>query len=91
MCWSVNFGAVGRAGFSAIQRPRLREKDGGEAGLESYQLFQQEGRMQGAVARKLLRQVSTRNYAGSARGTIRLFLYLGDDDFANNRLTVWNK
>ena len=48
-----------------VPRPRLRQKDGGEAALESYQLFQQDGRMQRAVARKLLRQVSTRNYAGA--------------------------
>jgi putative transposase len=48
-----------------IQRPRLRQKGGGETGLASYQLFQQDGRMQRAVARKLLRQVSTRNYAGA--------------------------
>lgn len=48
-----------------LQRPRLRQKGGGEAALESYQLFQQDGRMQRAVARKLLRQVSTRNYAGA--------------------------
>lgn len=48
-----------------LQRPRLRQKDGGEAALESYQLFQQDGRMQRAVARKLLRQVSTRDYAGA--------------------------
>lgn len=47
-----------------IVRPRLREKAGGEATLQSYQLFQQDGRMQRAVARKLIRQVSTRNYAG---------------------------
>jgi len=47
-----------------ITRPRLRTKGGQEAGLESYHLFQQDGRMQRAVARKLLRQVSTRNYAG---------------------------
>lgn len=46
-----------------LERPRLRRKGGGTA-LESYQLFQQDGRMQRAVARKLLRQVSTRNYAG---------------------------
>src|SRR5574340_1256904 len=44
----------------SVQRPRLRQKHGGEAALESYQLFQQDGRMQRAVARKLLRQVSTR-------------------------------
>ena len=49
----------------ALPRPRLRQKGGGEAGLESYHLFQQDGRMQRAVARKLLRQVSTRNYAGA--------------------------
>lgn len=48
-----------------VQRPRLRQKDGRETALESYQLFQQDGRMQRAVARKLLRQVSTRNYAGA--------------------------
>lgn len=48
-----------------ISRPRLRTKGGREAGLESYQLFQQDGRMQRAVARQLLRQVSTRNYAGA--------------------------
>ena len=48
-----------------VERPRLRQKGGGEAALASYQLFQQDGRMQRAVARKLLRQVSTRNYAGA--------------------------
>jgi transposase-like protein len=48
-----------------IQRPRLRQKNGGETALDSYQLFQQDGRMQRAVARKLIRQVSTRDYAGA--------------------------
>jgi len=48
-----------------LQRPRLRDKAAGEAALESYRLFQQDGRMQRAVARKLIRQVSTRNYAGA--------------------------
>src|SRR5258705_1370666 len=33
--------------------------------LASYGLFQRDGRMQRAVARKLIRQVSTRNYAGA--------------------------
>lgn len=50
---------------AGIERPRLRQKGGGEAPLSSYQLFQQDGRMQRAVARKLVRQVSTRNYAGA--------------------------
>jgi transposase-like protein len=48
-----------------IPRPRLRAKGGGELPLESYRLFQQDGRMQRAVARKLIRQVSTRDYAGA--------------------------
>ena len=49
-----------------ISRPRLRDTVADrEAVLESYRLFQQDGRMQRAVARKLLRQVSTRNYAGA--------------------------
>ena len=48
-----------------IRKPRLREKGGREVALESYQAFQQDGRMQRAVSRKLLRQVSTRNYAGA--------------------------
>jgi transposase-like protein len=48
-----------------IQRPRLRDKAAGEAALQSYRLFQQDGRMQRSVARKLIRQVSTRNYAGA--------------------------
>jgi putative transposase len=49
----------------SIQRPRLRRKAAGETALESYRLFQQDGRMQRAVARKLICQVSTRNYAGA--------------------------
>jgi putative transposase len=48
-----------------VARPRLRDKAAGEAALQSYRLFQQDGRMQRAVARKLIRQVSTRNYAGA--------------------------
>lgn len=49
-----------------LARPRLRVKGGGEAELQSYRLFQQDGRMQRAVARQLLRQVSTRDYAGAS-------------------------
>jgi putative transposase len=48
-----------------ITRPRLRGKAAGEAALQSYRLFQQDGKMQRAVARKLIRQVSTRHYAGA--------------------------
>ena len=48
-----------------IRKPRLRAKGGGELILKSYQAFQQDGRMQRAVARKLTHQVSTRNYAAA--------------------------
>jgi putative transposase len=53
-----------------ITRPRLRQKAAGEAPLETYQFFQQDGRLQRAVARKLLRQVSSRNYAGAIEETL---------------------
>lgn len=49
----------------SINKPRVRAKDGGEITLKSYQAFQQDGRMQRAVARKLTPQVSTRNYAAA--------------------------
>jgi transposase-like protein len=48
-----------------LPKPRVRAKDGGEIRLQSYQAFQQDGRMQRAVARKLTHQVSTRNYAAA--------------------------
>jgi putative transposase len=48
-----------------IAKPRLRAKGGQEMVLKSYQAFQQDGRMQRAVARKLTHQVSTRNYAAA--------------------------
>lgn len=49
----------------AVQRPRVRSKDNQEVPLKSYQAFQSDGRMQRAVARKLMRQCSTRNYEGA--------------------------
>lgn len=48
-----------------ISKPRVRAKAGREIRLQSYQAFQQDGRMQRAVARKLTHQVSTRNYAAA--------------------------
>lgn len=48
-----------------VTKPRMRSKAGQELPLESYQAFQQDGQMQRAVARKLIRQVSTRDYAGA--------------------------
>jgi putative transposase len=47
----------------SIDKPRLREKGGGELSLKSYESFQADGQLQRAVARKLKHQVSTRNYA----------------------------
>ena len=49
----------------SIAKPRLRAKAGQEMRLKSYEAFQQDGRMQRAVARKLTHQVSTRNYAAA--------------------------
>ena len=49
----------------SIAKPRLRAKAGKEIRLKSYEAFQQDGRMQRAVARKLTHQVSTRNYAAA--------------------------
>lgn len=48
-----------------IAKPRVRAKGGGELRLKSYEAFQQDGRLQRAVARKLTHQVSTRNYAAA--------------------------
>ena len=49
----------------SVSKPRLRSKEGQEMALASYRAFQQDGQMQRAVARKLIRQVSTRDYAGA--------------------------
>jgi putative transposase len=46
-----------------LQRPRMRQVNGSECQLKSYRAFQSDGRMQQAVARQLIRQCSTRNYA----------------------------
>lgn len=48
-----------------IRRPRVRAVDGREVPLERYRMFQAEGRMQEAVGRRVVRGVSTRNYAGA--------------------------
>jgi putative transposase len=49
----------------SIAKPRVRAKGGNELALKSYEAFQQDGRMQRAVARKLTHQVSTRHYAAA--------------------------
>ena len=47
-----------------LQRPRARQA-GQEVPLKSYKAFQENGQMQQAVARHLMRQCSTRNYEGA--------------------------
>ena len=49
----------------AVERPRVRAKNGGELALESYERFQQDGDRQRSVARQLMRHCSTRNYQGA--------------------------
>lgn len=49
----------------SLMRPRLRQKDGAELALESYQALQQNSAQGQAVARLLLRRCSTRDYAGA--------------------------
>ncbi len=48
-----------------LERPRLRSRDDKEVGLESYAAFQQDGKLQRAVERQLIRQCSTRDYEGA--------------------------
>jgi transposase-like protein len=48
-----------------LARPRARHPDQQEVQLQSYKAFQEDGKMQQAVARQLARQCSTRNYEGA--------------------------
>jgi len=54
-----------------IERPRLRSKERQEVPLKSYACFQSDGRLQRAVARKLIRQCSTRNYEGALEDCVQ--------------------
>ena len=47
----------------SIARPRVRGRNGGEVGLDTYRSFQGEDKMHSAVARQLTRWCSTRDYA----------------------------
>src|SRR5580765_4999783 len=44
-----------------LERPRLRSREDKEVGLDSYAAFQENGKMQQAVERQLIRQCSTRD------------------------------
>jgi transposase-like protein len=48
-----------------IQRPRLRDQNNQEVSLQSYRIFQSAPRLETAVARKLIRNCSTRHYQGA--------------------------
>jgi len=54
-----------------LQRPRLRSREDREVPLSSYQAFQQDGKMQQAVARQLLRQCSSRDYEGAIEDCLK--------------------
>jgi putative transposase len=46
----------------ALERPRVRSRDGAEVELENYGKLQQDGRMQRAVAERMVCGLSTRKY-----------------------------
>jgi len=54
-----------------LERPRLRSRDNKEVGLDSYAAFRGEGKMQQAVERQLIRQCSSRDYAGAIESCLK--------------------
>ncbi len=63
--WGTEEGHVVFAGRKvAIERPRVRGKDGNEIPLRRYQSFRNPQRMQDSVQEKVLRRVSCRDYEG---------------------------
>jgi putative transposase len=54
-----------------LERPRLRSREDKEVGLDSYAAFQENGKMQQAVERQLIRQCSTRDYEGAIESCIK--------------------
>ena len=54
-----------------LKRPRLRSRTDKEVGLESYAAFQEDGKMQQAVERQLIRQCSTRDYEGAIASCLK--------------------
>ncbi len=63
--WGHEEGFVVFAGRKVpMKRPRVREVGGTEVPLERYGMFQNDERMRGSVSQRVLRGVSTRNYAG---------------------------
>jgi len=63
--WGNDEGHVIFAGRKvAMERPRVRSVDGQEIPLSRYQAFSHPQRMEQAVSERILRRVSTRDYAG---------------------------
>jgi transposase-like protein len=54
----------------ALERPRVRTRDGEEVELESYRKLQQDGRMQRAVAERIVCGLSTRKYRRAVQATL---------------------
>jgi len=64
--WGSEEGSVVFAGRKVpLARPRLRSRDGREIALERYELFRADGRLQRAVAPRVLRGVAMRDYEGT--------------------------
>jgi len=63
--WGSEEGQVIFAGRKvAIERPRVRSKDGKEMPLKRYKAFQNNQRLQKTVQDRIVRRVSTRDYEG---------------------------
>jgi len=63
--WGREEGHVVFAGRkAAIEKPRVRSRQGPEIPLQRYQAFQHPTRLQQAVAERIVRRVSTRDYQG---------------------------
>lgn len=63
--WGHEEGSVVFAGRKvAMPRPRVRSVDGHEVPLSRYQAFAHPRRMEQAISQRILRRVSTRDYAG---------------------------
>jgi hypothetical protein len=50
-----------------VPKPRVRSRDHKEVALESYQAFQSRGRMQKAVAKRMMQHCSTRDYESAVQ------------------------
>ena len=55
----------------SMERPRLRDRQGKEVPLASYKAFQDNGKLQAAVARQLTRQCSSRDYEGAIESCLQ--------------------